>query len=197
MGKVKQIDIKTRTYYFYNDIINTEEFDSNLLKIDKKSHKHIDIYYIAYITIKKIDDCENIYSVNPLYLKTGKVGGHIECNSVERSSAEENNGSKYLVFDSTDENQEVLKKDTKLWDVIKNEIETINGGKKGEYGKDFMKIKFNTDDNLPLNKPLKLHLLTINLRCIFEEDIKFYPQLYLDDCLYELRVWKKLVANNL
>ena len=60
-----------------------------------------------------------------------------------------------------------------------------------------MKIKFNTDDNLPLNKPLKLHLLTINLRCIFEEDIKFYPQLYLDDCSYELRVWKKLVANNL
>ena len=49
-----------------------------------------------------------------------------------------------------------------------------------------MKIKFNTDDNLPLNKPLKLHLLTINLRCIFEEDIKFYPQLYLDDCSYEL-----------
>ena len=59
--------------------------------------------------------------------------------------------------------------------------------KKGEYGKDFMKIKFNTDDNLPLNKPLKLHLLTINVRYIFEEDGKFYPQLYLDDCLYELR----------
>ena len=184
MGKVKQIEIKNRTYYFYNDIINIEEFDSNLLKIDKKSYKDIDIYYIGYITIKKIDDCENIYSVNPLYLKTGKVGGHIECNSVERSSAEENNGSKYLVFDSTDENQEVLKKDTKLWDVIKNEIETINGGKKGEYGKNFMKIKFNTNDNLPLNEPLKLHLLTIIVRCIFKEDSKFYPQFYLDDCLY-------------
>ena len=51
-----------------------------------------------------------------------------------------------------------------------------------------MKIKFNTDDNLPLNKPLKLHLLTIIVRCIFEEDSKFYPQLFLDDCLYELRV---------
>ena len=60
-----------------------------------------------------------------------------------------------------------------------------------------MKIKFNTDDNLPLNKPLKLHLLTINLRCIFEEDIKFYPQLYLDDCLYELRVYETLVSSNL
>ena len=58
------------------------------------------------------------------------------------------------------------------WD--KNEIETINGGKMGEYGKDFMKIKFNTDYNLPLNKPLKLHLLTITVRCIFEEDSKFH-----------------------
>ena len=51
-----------------------------------------------------------------------------------------------------------------------------------------MKIEFNTDDNLPLNKPLKLHLLTIAVRFIFEEDGKFYPQLYLDDCLYALRV---------
>ena len=54
------------------------------------------------------------------------------------------------------------KKYTELWDAIKNEIQTINDGKKGEYDKDFMKIKFNTDDNLPLNKPLKLHLLIIN-----------------------------------
>ena len=51
-----------------------------------------------------------------------------------------------------------------------------------------MKIKFNADDNLPLNKPLKLHLLTIIVRSIFEEDGKFYVQLYLDDCLYELRI---------
>ena len=176
MGKVKQIEIKNRTYYFYNDIINIEEFNSSLLKIDKKSYKDIDIYYIGYITIKKIGDCENIYSVNPLYLIIGKVDGHIE----------EKNESKYLVFYSTDENKEVLEKYTEHWDGIKNEIEAINGGKKDECGKDFMKIKFNTDDNLPLNKPLKLHLLTIIVRVIFEEDSKFYPQLYLDECLYEL-----------
>ena len=58
--------------------------------------------------------------------------------------------------------------------------------KKGEYSKDFMKIKFNAEDNLPLNKPLKLHLWIIIVRCILEEDGKFYLQLYLDDCLYEL-----------
>ena len=162
MGKVKQIEIKNRTYYFYNDIINIEEFNSSLLKIDKKSYKDIDIYYIGYITIKKIGDCENIYSANPLYLITGKVDGHIE----------EINGNKYLIFDSTDENKEVLKKYTELWDEIKNEIETINSSKKSEYDKDFMKIKFNIHDNLPLYKPLKLQLLTIIVRCIFEEDGK-------------------------
>ena len=178
MGNIKQINIKNRTYHFLNDIINIEEFDSNLLKIDKKSYKDIDIYYIGYITIKKIGDYENIYSVNPLYLIIGKVDGHIE----------ENNGNKYLVFDSIDENKEVLKKYIELWDGIKNKTETVNGAKKGEYGKDFMKIKFNTYDNLPLNKPLKLHMLTVIVRCVFEEDGKFYPQLYLDDCLHELRV---------
>ena len=73
MGKVKQIEIKNRTYYLYNDIINIEEFISSLLKTDKNSYKDIDIYYIGYITIKKNDDCENIYSVNPLYLTIGKV----------------------------------------------------------------------------------------------------------------------------
>ena len=78
MGVVKQIDIKNRTYYFYNDMINIKKFDSNLLKIDKKSYKDIGIYNIGYITIKKIDDCESIYSVNPLYLRVDHASGYIE-----------------------------------------------------------------------------------------------------------------------
>ena len=68
MGIIKHVHVKDRTYYFYNDIIDLENFDSNLLKLDKKSYKDIGIYNIGYITIKKIGDCENIYSVNPLYL---------------------------------------------------------------------------------------------------------------------------------
>ena len=132
---------------------NIEEFNSSLLKIDKKSYKDIDIYYIGYIAIKKIGFYENTYSLNPLYLTIAKVDGHIK----------ENKGNEYLVFDSAElhssnENKEVFKKYTELWDGIKNEIETINGSKKGEYGKVFMKIEFNTDDNLPLIQPLKLHL---------------------------------------
>ena len=99
MGVVKQIDIKNRTYYFYNDMINIKKFDSNLLKIDKKSYKDIGIYNIGYITIKKIDDCETIYSVNPLYLLVNHVNGYIE----------ENGMNKYLIFDSADENKELIK----------------------------------------------------------------------------------------
>ena len=67
MEKVEQINIKNQRYYFYNDMINIKNFNSNLLKIDKKYYKGIIIYYIGYITIKKTDDCENIYSVNPLH----------------------------------------------------------------------------------------------------------------------------------
>ena len=100
MGKFKQIEIKNLTYYFYNDMINLKNFDSNLLKIDKKHYKGIDIYYTGYITIKKTDDCENIHSVNPLYLIVNHVSAYIE----------EENGNKYLIFDdSINENKALLK----------------------------------------------------------------------------------------
>ena len=78
MGVVKQIDIKNRTYYFYNDIIDLKKFDARLLKVDKKSYKNIDIYYIGYITIKKIDDYENIHSVNSLYLIIYSATSHFK-----------------------------------------------------------------------------------------------------------------------
>ena len=96
-------------------------------------------------------------------------------------SIEEKNGNKYLTFASTDKNQEVLKKYTKLWDKIKsliecNSVEKIDN-KPGEYEKDYTKINFNSDNDLPLNKILKLHNLTIIVRSVFEEDGKYYPQL--------------------
>ena len=78
MGVVKQIDIKNRTYYFYNDIIDLKTFDARLLKIDKTSYKNIGICYIGYITIKTIDDYETIYSVNSFYLRIDHASGYIE-----------------------------------------------------------------------------------------------------------------------
>ena len=85
------------------------------------------------------------------------------------------NGNKYLVFDSADKNKEVPKKYNELWDGIKNEIQTINIGKTSKYGKDFMKIKFDSDDDLPLNKQLKFRTMTIVVRSVFEDEDKFCP----------------------
>ena len=157
-------------------MINIKDFDSSLLKIDKKSYKNIGIYHIGYITIKRISDYENINSVNPLYLIIGEVDGYIE----------ENNENKYLTFVSTDKNKKVLEKYIKLWDKIKYHIQTINSGKFSEHEKDYMRIKFNSDDDFPLSKRLKLPNLTIIVRSIFEEDGKYYPQVFLDKCLYEV-----------
>ena len=100
-------DQKSSLLYLQPD--NIERLNSSLLKIDTKFHKDIYTYYIGYITINS--DSENIYSVNPLYLIIRKVDGHIECKK---------NGSNYLVFCSTDENKEVLKKYAELLDGIKN-----------------------------------------------------------------------------
>ena len=100
MGEVKQIDIKNGTYYFYNNIIDIKTFESTLLKIDKNhSYKNIGINNIGYIAIKKIDDCEHIYSVNPLYLLINHASWYIEEKGV----------NKCLIFDSADENKEFLK----------------------------------------------------------------------------------------
>ena len=123
-----------------------------------------------------------------MYLQVNQAKGYIE----------EKNGNKYLIFDSaelrstnlhsTDENKEVLKKCNKVWDGIKNKIKAINDNKENDYGNDYMKNKFIFDDDLPLNKPVKFHTITINIRFVFKEDVKLYPQVFLDDTLYELRV---------
>ena len=169
MGKVKELNIKNRTYYYFNDIINIKDFHSNLLRIDKKQYKDINIYYIGYITVKKIGDCENINSVNPLYLMIHSATGYFK----------EKYGEKYLILDSTEKYDEVFS-------GIKKEIETINGGKELFYEKNYARIGVNTDDDVPLNKPLKFPTLTIIIRCVFQEGEKLYPQIYLNECLYQL-----------
>ena len=173
MDKTKQINIKN--WNFYNDIIDLENFDAELLKIDKKSYKDINIYNIGYVTKKKIGNCMNINSVNPLYLGITRANGYIE----------EKDSNKYLVFDSTDENKELLKKYNDVFNGIRDKIKEINNNE-CDYEKDYMKIKFNSDDDLPLNKSLKFRLMTITIRHVFEEDGKLYPQVFLDDTLYEL-----------
>ena len=113
MGQVKEINIKNQTYYFFNDMINIKNFHSNSLKIDKRSYKDIDIYYIGYITIKEFGDCENIHSVNPVYLIIRSATGHFK----------EKNEVKYLILDPTDKYEEVL---SGFRSEINGEIKLIN-----------------------------------------------------------------------
>ena len=169
MGTVKKLNIKNQTYYYFNDIINIKDFHSNLLRIDNKQYKEINIYYIGYITLKKIGDSENINSINPLYLMIHSATRYFK----------EKYGEKYLVLDSTE-------KYDKVFSGIKKEIQTINGVKELFYEKNYDRIGVNTDDDVPLNKPLKFPTLTIIIRCVFQEGKKLYPHIYLDECLYKL-----------
>ena len=123
MGEVKELNIRNGTYYYFNDIINIKDFQSNLLKIDKKHYRDIDIYYNGYITIKNFADCENIHSVNPLYLIIYSATGYFK----------EKYREKYLILDSTEKYDEVFS-------GIISEIKTINRGKELFYEKNYAKI---------------------------------------------------------
>ena len=144
-----------------------------MFKLDKKTYKNLHIYNIGYVTIKKNGYGYDINSVNPLYLKIKNVNGYIE----------EKDSNKYLVFDSTDENKELLKKYSDAFDGIMSKIREIDDDWL-EYSKDYMKIRFNSDDDLPLNKSLKFYNTTVTIRCVFSEDNAIYLQVFLDHALY-------------
>ena len=98
---------------------------------------------------------------------------------------EEVNEDKYLVFDVTDENKKLLERYGDVFNGIMDKIKKIDDDWL-EYSKDYMKIRFSSDDNLPLNKPLKFYQMTVTIRCVFSEDNKLYPQVFLDGALYSL-----------
>ena len=107
--------------------------------------------------------------MNPLYLIIYYATGYFK----------EKNSKKYLIIVSTEKYEEVFS-------GIRSEIKTLNGEKELFYEKNYARIGINTDDDLPLNKQLKFPTLTIIIRCVFQEGEKLYPQIYLDECLYEL-----------
>ena len=127
-----------------------KNFRSNLLKIDKEPYKDVDIYCIGYITIKSFDDSKNIHSVNPLYLLINSATEYFKEKYVE----------KYLILDPTEKYKEVFS-------GVKSKIETINGGKEMFYEKNYDKIGVNTDDNVPLNKKIKISNLNNNYQMHF------------------------------
>ena len=124
---------------------------------------------------KKFDDCISINSVNPLYLRIDNASGYIE----------EINEDKYLVFDVRDENKKLLKRYDDAFNGTMGKIKKLDDDW-FEYAKDYTKIKFDSDDNLPLSKPLKFYQMTVTIRYVFSEDNKLYPQVFLDEALYSL-----------
>ena len=170
--ETKEINIKNRTYYFYNDIIDLDEFDESKIKVDKKDFNDIDIYYPGYEYKKNIIECNIIKSVNPLYLRIADIKGQFEKGKDD---------AWYLVISDKDH---VYKKLADIFESIKNEIigKTWDAL---EYDKDYMKIKFESNNIFSTYKDVNVHLATIVIRAIFAKDGKYYPQLFLDDGLYK------------
>ena len=174
MREIKQMNIKNWTYYFYNDIIDLDEFDGSKIKVDRKNFNDIDIYYLGYEYKKKITECNEINSVNPLYLRIKDMKGQFK-------KGKGDNVWYLIIFGDAD----VLRKFANIWKSIRAKIEENTGGIV-QYDQDYMKIKFESNDNLPIDNIVNMHQVTIIIRSVFAQNGKFYPQLFLDDALYEL-----------
>ena len=154
-NKVKEIDIKNQTYYFFDDIINIKNFNPSNIKRDEKSYKNILIHYIRYVTIK-----------DSKYVKINIVK-----NNVSFYQWKHRKNKKYK----------------EMWIKIKDLIRSLTKNS-DNYDEKYMKIKFNSDDELPLNKTIEIPTMKIVLKAIFYENNKFYPQVLLYECLYKSKI---------
>ena len=172
----KQLDIKNKTYYFYNNLINVSNFEPVNLKLDKKTWKDIDIYYLGYVDKSKPSEWR-INSVNPLFVIFNKVFCFVgRKNSIKYSKIDKGMGN---LSDS------ILNKWEQVFSSIKyhiNKTDNIDVN----FDSDYDKIKFVTGDSLPLGKLIYFPTLTVVIRCVFKQGDIFYPQDYLDDALYQL-----------
>ena len=177
---VESLKIKNTSYYFWNDIVYLDDFDFDLIKIvQRESRIGVDIYYIGYVVNKPQYD---INSVNPLYLIIRNLVGRIE--KIEGSS------DRYLVVDES--NKTVINVFDNLWKFIKDEInrlmkrnDKITFGNVDNKISEYNKLRFSSDVDLPLNMLIQFHSLTIVINCVIEKGNKYYPEVYLDGCLYK------------
>ena len=171
METIKYISLKNRPNYRHDKIVNLEDFMPYGLKIDKLAYECINNYYIDYCCYNNDITC-----ITPLYLITDEVDGIIR----------EENGIKYLSIALTSDNKDILMKYKEVRDAIKNTIQVKNAVKPLEYGEDYMKIKFDAYENdLPMDKVIKLHMLVIVIRSIYEREGKCYANVFIDNCFYE------------
>ena len=161
MGEIKQIYIKNHTHYFYNDMINLDGFDGRNMKVDRKKFNDIDIYYLGYEYKKKITKCNEINSVNPLYLRIKDIKGQFK-------KGKDDNVWYLINFGDAD----VLRKFANIWKIIRAKIEE-NTYDNVQYDKDCMRIKLESNDNLPTDKIVNIRLATIIIRSVFAQNGKF------------------------
>ena len=166
---IKSLKIKKQCYYYWNDIIFMDDFDTKYFKINKReSRVGIDIYYIGYV-LYKLEYSTN--SVKPLYLIVKSLLGSVE--KIDGSS------DRYLIIDKS--NIEVINVFNTIREYIEDKVilDKIDG---------FDKIRFSSDIDLPLGTLIQFNILTIIIRCIIKKDDKYYPEIYLDECLYD-KAW--------
>ena len=169
MKTIRQINTEKKQNYFFNDKAHINDFDPSLLNIDEvlfESNKLImsDIKYI-----------KNLNSLNSLYLLFNNLDAYIE----------KSGGNRYLIFASSEKNKIMLKNYIDLWDAIKEQVELITGDKVTKYSKDFMKISFKTNDDVPLNKIINNPVCVVSVSSFLKEDDEYRPHVLLRDCFYE------------
>ena len=179
---IKSLKIKTKTNYNWDDIVYINDFDINTLEIIKRESKiGVNIYYIGYVL-----ELNDYNTINPLYFVINRLIGYIE--KIEGSS------NKYLVVAKSIRNKDIISVLDMLWGSIENKIEDKINPIPNNYPnikiKDYDKLRFNSDTNLPLDTLIEFRSLVINVSCVIEKDNKYYPEIYLDECLYvKDKVW--------
>ena len=183
---IKSLEIKNKTNYNWDDIIYINNFDVNSLEIIKRESRiGANIYYTRYVLNPDYD-----YDIiNPSYFVINRLIGYI--GEIEGSS------DKYLVVAKSVRNKDMISVLDTVWGSIENKIEDKINPIPNIYSniikiKDYDKFRFNSDIDLPLDTSIEFRSLVINVSCIIEKDNEYYPEIYLDECLYvKGNVWPK------
>ena len=164
---IKSLEIKTKINYNWDDIIHINDFNADLLEIIKRESRiSVNIYHIGYV----LDPDYDYNTIKPLYFVVGRLTGYIE--EIEGSS------DKHLVIASSVRNKNIISVPDMVWTPIEDKI---NPGIKI---KDYNKFRFNSEIDLPLNTITEFRSVVINISCVIEKDNEYYPEIYLDECLY-------------
>ena len=175
---IKSLEIKNKTNYDWDDIIYINDLDVNSLEIIKRESRiGANIYYTEYVLNPDYD----YDTINPLYLVSNRLIGYIE--EIEGSS------EKYLVVAKSVRNKDIIGVLDTVWGSIENKIEDKINPIPNIYSniikiKDYDKFRFNSDTNLPLDTLIEFRSIVINVNCVIEKDNEYYPEIYLDECLY-------------